>query len=100
MTTSNRDDGLRQDSAREMRVAIAMPHGRRMLEGMDWQQTTALGIVAVTAGAMWAGWRRRRRAGASGCGCGGCGGSSSAPRETTVLRGRKGERPEWVVRPQ
>jgi len=68
---------------------------------MDWQQVTALGIVALTA--VWLAWARlRRRApgrhGPGACpGCGG-GGGASGPRETVVFHARKGERPEIRIR--
>jgi hypothetical protein len=66
---------------------------------MDWQQLTALAIVALTAGVMAWSWRRRRAPGGRRLGaCPGCGTGDARPRETVVFHARKGERPEIRVR--
>jgi hypothetical protein len=67
---------------------------------MDWQQPTALLIVALTAGAFaWNRVRRKRRPGLP-CGCG-CPAASSQPQTGSItLRARKGERPQVIVRPR
>lgn len=66
---------------------------------VDWQQVTALAIVAVTI-ALFVGvkLRTRRRAKMpcdSHCGCAG---ASNPPKETVTYRARKGERPEIIVK--
>ena len=67
--------------------------------GMDWQQISALVIVAATAGIF--AWRRfRRRKSPFGCGdhCG-CGGENRpAEKSSIVFRARKGERPQVIVK--
>jgi hypothetical protein len=69
--------------------------------GMDWQQVSALGIVAATAGIF--AWRKLHRRkvmfGADGhCGCGGK--TSPAEKGSIVFRARKGERPQVIVKPK
>ena len=66
---------------------------------MDWQQIIALAIVAVTAGLMaWFRFRPRRWGHSHGA-CLGCSSmAGSVGRETVVLRARKGERPQIIVR--
>jgi hypothetical protein len=69
--------------------------------GVDWQQSLSLGIVAVTAGLFIAARIRRRRDPLkrhSPCGC--AGSSQCAPKQGIIYRGRKGERPEMVIRSQ
>jgi hypothetical protein len=64
---------------------------------MDWQQATALGIVVITAALFVASRFRKRRAG--GCGCG-CAAATGRPqRGTILLRAKKGERRQVIVRP-
>ena len=65
---------------------------------MDWQQTGALVIVVATVAAFCRSFLRKRRSAATGrhCACHG-----QEPREAPpdmVLRGRKGERPQLVVK--
>jgi ABC-type nickel/cobalt efflux system permease component RcnA len=65
---------------------------------MDWQQVSALAVVAVTA--IWMAWHvlRPTRPGFTkrrGCGCAGAAGP---PRETLVFHARKGHPPEVHVR--
>jgi hypothetical protein len=66
---------------------------------MDWQQIAALTVVATTT-ALFVRARARNHAKVSGlekhCGCGG--GPGSEVPATTVLRGRKGERAQLVVK--
>lgn len=67
---------------------------------MDWQHFTALTIVFASAAAfVWRGFAKRRQRKTHGHDCG-CGHSVSsiAPPPSTVLRGRKGERPQLVVK--
>ena len=66
---------------------------------MDWQQATALTIVAVTAALFLRARLRKRRAKLpcdSGCGCAT---TSERPKETVIYHARKGERPEIIVKP-
>jgi hypothetical protein len=69
---------------------------------MDWQQITALAIVALTAGAFWVGLLRRRRAarfGAAGaCGCGHGSASDPGPHTSVIFRARKDGSEEILVR--
>lgn len=61
---------------------------------VDWQQATALAIVAITALAMGAGWwRARRRRSSGGCPGGCCEEASRPPSGRLILTARKGERP-------
>jgi len=68
---------------------------------MDWQEATALAIVALTAAVMaWSVLRPRRPGKQSGSGCPGCGAGGGSPsRETLILHARKGKRPEVWIRP-
>lgn len=63
---------------------------------MDWQQATALAIVGVTAALFIVSRLRRRK---PGCGCGCAAGSGQSERGSIVLRARKGQRPQVIVRP-
>ncbi|HAM71187.1 MAG TPA: hypothetical protein DCM86_06050, partial [Verrucomicrobiales bacterium] len=74
--------------------------------GVSAQELVTFAIVGVTAALFVRGWLRRRRRlpwqqhDGSGCGCPGAGGGSDrVPGPSIVLRGRKGERPEVIVRP-
>lgn len=65
---------------------------------MDWQQVSALVIVALTAAGMaWHYLRPTRRGLARRGGCG-CAGAVVPPRETIVFHARKGRPPEVHVR--
>src|SRR5215471_21229648 len=70
---------------------------RSYVAPMDWQQSAALAIVAVTGGLfVRARWRRRTKLScASHCGCPA---AANPPRASVVYRARKGERPEIVVK--
>ena len=66
---------------------------------MDWQQATALMIVAVTAGLfIWGKYHPRkfsfRRD--THCGCSGTGNSDA--KSSIVFRARKGERPQVIIK--
>lgn len=68
-----------------------------MLIAMDWQQTTALVIVGVTASLFVRSRFRRRKFSFerdTHCGCSG----GSAPGSSILFHARKGERPQIVVR--
>lgn len=68
---------------------------------MDWQQITALSLVALTAAWMVRSRLRRRLVRGKGRGtCPGCGGGASGPQETVILHARRGERPEIRIRPR
>jgi hypothetical protein len=73
-----------------------------MLRPMDWQKTAALGVVGITLGcfvwARWAprGWRRPLASRGGGCGC--SGGSSSHKGAGLIVHGRRGERPQVILR--
>lgn len=66
---------------------------------MDWQQPTALLIVAVTAFIMLKSKflpRKRRFDEVTACGC--TGNAADNRGKSISLRGRKGERPQVVVK--
>jgi len=66
---------------------------------MDWQQLTALLIVAVTAGVFLWQWLRPKRLGSkkgSACGCSTS--PSSGPKPSVIYHVRKGERPQITVK--
>jgi len=66
---------------------------------MDWQQTTALGIVAVTAGLfLWSKLRRRKLSFAQATHCGCSAGSGQGTGSSIVFHARKGERPQVIVK--
>lgn len=69
------------------------------LAGMDWQQLTALVIVAGTA-AIFISYKFRRRKFSfkhdTHCGCAAAG--QTPPQGSIIFRARKGERPEVVVK--
>lgn len=67
--------------------------------GVAWQEPAALSIVALTALALLgAALRRRRRTPVrpARCGCGA--GQPPAPVASILLRGRKGQTPQLIVR--
>lgn len=69
---------------------------------MNWQETTSLAIVVITAG-LFAWSTARRKKGRLPCdhGCGCASGSSTAKDQpVTVLKGRKGERPRLQIKRQ
>jgi hypothetical protein len=66
---------------------------------MDWQQLTALGIVAATAGIFaWQKFRRRKFnfERDTHCGCSGTG--DSPTKNSIVFHARKGERSQVTVK--
>ena len=66
---------------------------------MDWQQITALGIVAVTAGFFLRSKLRRRKFSFehdTHCGCSSP--AQSGSKSSIVFKARKGQRPEIVVK--
>lgn len=66
---------------------------------MDWQQATALAIVAVTAGLFLAARLRRRTFSLqkdTACGCGS--GPALGGKQTLCFSARKGERPKVLVK--
>jgi len=73
-----------------------------MLRRMDWQKPAALGVVGITLGfflwARWAPQRWRRRLGSREGGCGCSGGSSSHKGAGLIVHGRRGERPQVILR--
>jgi len=71
---------------------------RGYVSRMDWQQITALTIVAVTA-ALFVRARLRRNKAKLPCDsqCG-CANTANPPKETVVYHARKGERPEIIVK--
>lgn len=73
-----------------------------MLRRMDWQKLAALGVVGITLGfflwARWAPQRWRRRLGSREGGCGCSGGSSSHKGAGLIVHGRRGERPQVILR--
>ena len=67
------------------------------LSSMDWQQITALSIVAATVGIFV--WTRLRKRAKNGCHCGGCGSSSPPPPGASIIyHSRKGERPTITIK--
>jgi hypothetical protein len=93
-------DGTR--NTEYVRPRNAFPFGCRRpfsyLFRMDWQEATALVIVALTA-VLFLRARLRRRKGKLPCDahCG-CGNTANPPKETVVYHARKGERPEIIVK--
>jgi ABC-type nickel/cobalt efflux system permease component RcnA len=70
-----------------------------MFETMDWQQTAALAIVAVTAAVMlWRKFRRRRFDFKRDTPCGCAASEETGDQSSIVFRARKGERPQITVR--
>jgi len=63
---------------------------------MDWQQAIALGIVALTA-ALFVASRFRKKKGA-GCGCGCASAAGVAEKSSILLRAKKGERRQVIVK--
>ncbi len=66
---------------------------------MDWQQSLALSIVAMTAGGfVWARFRPRKPALArtSHCGCHAPG--RPGTRDSVVFRARRGEKPQVIFK--
>jgi hypothetical protein len=66
---------------------------------MDWQELVALMIVATTVIVFgWRGFQSRRRGQhfKSRCGCDEAAGPSKPPG--TILRGRKNQRPQLIVK--
>jgi hypothetical protein len=64
---------------------------------VDWQQLTALAIVAATAGIfVWQRFRRRRFGGHAGCGCAASQDKTSAP--SIVVTSRRGERQQIIFK--
>jgi hypothetical protein len=63
---------------------------------MDWQQATALVIVAVTAGLFVAGILRGKKGPACGAGCSAATGAPE--RSSILLRAKKGERRQVIVK--
>jgi len=71
-----------------------------MLGLMDWQQTTALLIVGVTALLfILSKWRRKKSVlHETHCGCNS--GPQIGPKQTIQFRARKGERPQVIIKNQ
>jgi hypothetical protein len=67
---------------------------------MDWQQLTALAVVAMTAGIFaWRKFRPRKKTMFGHDGHCGCGGANQPPEKSSlVFRARKGERPQVTVK--
>jgi len=63
---------------------------------MDWQQAIALSIVALTA-ALFVASRFRKKKGA-GCGCGCASAAGVAEKSSILLRAKKGERRQVIVK--
>jgi hypothetical protein len=64
---------------------------------MDWQQITALAIVALTATLLVWGRARRKKFNFqrdTHCGCS----STNAPKSSIVFHARKGEQPQTIVK--
>ena len=67
---------------------------------MNWQEITALGIVAVTAGLfLWRVVRRRKFNFTRDTHCG-CSSAQSAPAGSIVFHARRGEQPQIIVKPK
>jgi hypothetical protein len=65
---------------------------------VDWQQPVALAIVALTAGTfLWRRFRPRKFSFAKDTPCG-CSAVSGARPPGLVVHGRRGERPQVVVK--
>ena len=65
---------------------------------MDWQQPMALGVVALTAGVfLWRRFRPRKFQFHRDTGCG-CASPSGPPPPSVTVRGRRGERPQVIVK--
>lgn len=69
-----------------------------MLRPMDWQKIAALCVVGITLGLFfWARWGPRRL-GSRGGGCGCSGGASANAGPRLIVQGRRGERPQVLLR--
>ncbi len=67
---------------------------------MDWQQLTALSIVAITAAIFLRHWLRPKKLALqrnSPCGCSSPG-HGSGPKQSITFHVRKGERPQIIVK--
>ena len=65
---------------------------------MDWQQPVALGLVSLTAGIfLWRRFRPRRFSFSKGTHCG-CASTPGSPPPGLVVRGRRGERPQVILK--
>jgi hypothetical protein len=65
---------------------------------MDWQQVSALAIVAATAGIFaWSRFRRRKFDFKRDTHCG-CGGGNEGEKSSIVFHARKGEKPEVIIK--
>jgi hypothetical protein len=66
---------------------------------MDWQQLISLTVVGATA-LMFVLGRRRSRKSSAGCGtlCSCLSDGHNLPPEKLIVRGRKGERPQLVIK--
>jgi hypothetical protein len=65
---------------------------------MNWQQVSALAVVAVTAVVfLWQRLRPRKFSFARDTHCG-CTGSGAAPKHSVIYHARKGARPEIYVK--
>jgi hypothetical protein len=72
-----------------------------MLPAMDWQETTALLIVAATAAAFaWHRFRPRKFSFQRDTHCGCSSSVTDQPPPSIVFHARKGERPQITVRPK
>jgi hypothetical protein len=66
---------------------------------MDWQEATALAIVAATAGGFaWTRMRRRRFSFERDTHCGCAAQPASGAAGSILYRARKGERPKVIVK--
>jgi hypothetical protein len=87
-------------------VGVAGSGSPVMLGNMDWQKPAALSVVGITLGLfLWpkiarskwvpGRWRNRWAHSASGCGCSG---GSTPGSPGLIVRGRRGERPQVILR--
>ena len=87
-------------------VGVAGSRSPVMLGSMDWQKPAALSVVGITIGlflwpkiarSKWVPRRWRNRWGHSAAGCG-CSGGSTPGAPGLIVRGRRGERPQVILR--
>jgi len=85
--------------AASLRISVAKLGQAGMLPGMDWQETTALLIVAATVGVFaWRRFRPRKFSFKRDSHCGCSPSASNQPPSSVVFHARKGGHPRMTVK--